>query len=277
MKIFLRKYFPLFWFALIAVVLWALWGLKIVHASDDYDDDSDDTTPTTATADANAAAEALAEAGATANAIGEGGAGGAGGSASGGTSTVQTKNESTSLVLTGARDTAPCFTKVTIGAEGFGIGWSRSDPYCKKVRRIAAHLVLENWNAAARLECTLREWRDVYGRDAEACFLDLYAGPDEAPEPEIGGMYNQSAMVAQVAQEEFEAVKEQAQEQHEAVEYRQAQQQNKIDSLEQREAELRAEVERLRQEAAAKAAADEARRIALGKALKNYKVPEDDT
>jgi len=274
MKIFVTKHFPLLWFALIALVLWGLWGLKIVHASD-YDDDSDDPTPTSSQADANAAAnaDALAEAGATANASGEGGTGGAGG-----TSTVQTKNESTSLVLTGARDTAPCFTKVTIGAEGFGIGWSRSDAYCKKVRRIAAHLVLENWNAAARLECTLRVWRDVYGRDTEACFADLYAGPDETPtpEPEIGGMYNQSAMVAQVAQEEFEAVVEQAQEQHEAVEYRQAQQQNKIDSLEQREAELRAEVERLRIEAAAKAAEDEARRVALGEALKNYEVPDDD-
>jgi len=265
------KLFPLIWFALIAIVLWLLWGLDIVHASDDYDDDSDDTTPTTSQADAAAEAGAEASAGAESNATGEGGAGGAGG-----VSTVQTKNESTSLVLTGARDTAPCFTKVTIGAEGFGIGFSRSDPYCKKVRRVAAHLVLENWGAAARLECTLKVWREVYGRDAELCFDDLYAGPDETPTPpQLGGLYDQAAqsgdfVVAQVEQEEFEAAKQEAAEQHEQVEYRVSQQQNKIDSLEQNEAELRREVERLREEAAAKAAADEARRIALGEALKNY-------
>ena len=250
------------WICILALVASPIW------ADDDecrYGCD-DDATTTTAESDSTASADAIAEA--DANATGEGGAGGA--------STVNTKTESTSLVLTGARDTAPCFTKVTIGAEGFGIGWSRSDAYCKKVRRIGAHLTLENWNAAARLECTLGVWRDVYGRDAAECFADLYAGPDEVPAaPTLTGLYNQNAQfVAQVEQAEFEEAKEQAAEQHSAVEYRQAQQQNKIDSLEQREAELRREVERLREEAAAKAAADEARRIALGKALKNYKVPD---
>ena len=54
------------------------------------------------------------------------------------------------------------------------------------------------------------------------------------------------------------------------VEQRVEEQQNTIDSLEQRELELRRELELLREEAAAKAAADEARRIALGEALKSY-------
>jgi len=62
------------------------------------------------------------------------------------------------------------------------------------------------------------------------------------------------------------------------VEQRVEEQQNTIDSLEQRELELRRELELLREEAAAKAAADEARRIALGEALKSYKVTkENDT
>jgi len=252
-----------FWWVVAAAFI--VFMLSPVWASDDDDSDCrydcDDST-TQAEADSNAEASAGAESSAT----GEGGAGGA--------STVTTRNESTSLVLTGARDTAPCFTKVTIGAEGFGIGFSRSDSYCKKVRRIAAHIVLENWGAAARLECTLKVWREVYGRDAELCFDDLFAGPNE-PAPDLTGLYNQAAqtgdfIVAQVEQEEFEAAKQQAQEQHELVEYRVTQQQNKIDSLEQNEAELREQIERLREEAAAKAAADEARRIALGKALKNY-------
>ncbi len=269
MKLWLKIPTAFYWIILLAFVVFLA---SPIWASDDDDcryGCDDDAATTTAESDSTASADAIAEA--DANATGEGGAGGLGGA-----STVNTKTESTSLVLTGARDTAPCFTKVTIGAEGFGIGWSRSDAYCKKVRRIGAHLVLENWNAAARLECTLGVWRDVYGRDADECFADLYAGPEESPAaPELTGLYNQNAqMVAQVEQEEFEAVKQQAQQQHEAVEYRQTQQQNKIDSLEQREAELRREVERLREEAAAKAAADEARRIALGKALKNYKVPD---
>jgi hypothetical protein len=261
------KYFPLIWLAVIAVVLWLLWGVDVIHASDDYRNDDDTTAEANASADAES--QSTADAAAESSAIGEGGAGGM--------STVTTRNESTSLVLTGARDTAPCFTKVTIGAEGFGIGFSRGDPYCKKVRRVAAHLVLENWNAAARLECTLKVWREVYGRDANACFDDLFAGPDQTPAaPELTGLYNQAAQdndyfFAQVAQDEFDDAKEQA----ELVERRVSQQQNKIETLEQNEAELRAEVERLRDEAAAKAAADEARRIALGEALQNYKVVKE--
>lgn len=35
MNIFVTKNFPLFWFAVIALVLWALWGLDIVQASED--------------------------------------------------------------------------------------------------------------------------------------------------------------------------------------------------------------------------------------------------
>ena len=81
----------------------------------------------------------------------------------GGGATVTTKSESNSLYLGAARDSADCFTKVQLGADGFGLGWSRSDPYCKKIRLIARKTQEGNFDAAVRLECTLPEWKEVYG------------------------------------------------------------------------------------------------------------------
>jgi len=78
------------------------------------------------------------------------------------------------------------------------------------------------------------------------------------------------------AEDEFDDAHDQAQHQFESVDSRVTEQQTTIDALEQREMELRHELERLREEAAVKAAEDEARRIALGEALKSYKVPQDD-
>ncbi len=169
----------------------------------------------------------------------------------GGTANVTTKSENTSLVLTGARDTAGCFTKVTIGAEGFGIGFSRSDPYCKKVRLITRQLALQNWDAAARLECTLKEWREIYGKDKEACRAALFAGPDEEPVNALIEHQEYSALaqefqymiVAQVQQEEFnEAV--------EKGEYRYAQQQALIEELNEEHAKDDKEIARLKRETA---------------------------
>ena len=202
-------------------------------------------------ADANAEASA----GATAN------TGPVDVSAGGGSSTVSTKSENTSLVLTGARDTADCFTKVTIGAEGFGIGFSRSDPFCKKVRLISANIDRGNYEAAARLECTLREWEEVYGhrkpfgRDGEMtegyrqCLEDL-----TFTEEDLTGYLDVPAevMVAQVTQEEFEH-------QQELVEYRIAQQQNLIESLEQDHDAKDEEIARLKREAAELRAAQQER------------------
>lgn len=130
MTIFVRKHFPLFWFTVIAMVAWGLWGVGIVHAQDDYELDDDD------------------------------------------------------------------------------------------------------------------------GDDVAALEADW-----------------------DIHEEEFEAAKQQAQQQQQQVElvdYRVTQQQTTIDALEQNELELREQIELLREEAAVKAAEDEARRIALGEALKNY-------
>jgi hypothetical protein len=107
----------------------------------------------------------------------------------GGSANVSTSSENNSIVLTGARDSAACFTKMGVGAEGFGIFWSRSDPYCKKVRLIARHIDNGNFEAAARLECTLKEWKDVYGHKRvddpgySQCMEDLVVTPPPQPLP----------------------------------------------------------------------------------------------
>ena len=194
-----------------------------------------------------------AEAKALANS--EGGAGGTGGGA-----TVHTNSESNSIVLSGARDSAACFTKMGIGAEGFGLFWSRSDPFCKKVRLIARKIEEGNFAAAARLECTLNEWKEVYGHKNvsdsgyKQCLDDLMPA-------EPVGMYITSdeydlLIMAQVTKEEYT-------EQTELVEYRMTQQQNLIDSLQQEAESDDAEIERLK----LKSAKEEARRAAARKAL----------
>jgi hypothetical protein len=111
------------------------------------------------------------------------------------TNTISTSSESRSIYLGAARDTAECFTKVTIGADVFGIGFSRSDPFCKKIRLIVRQLDAGNYDAAARLECTLPEWREVFGKDDQLCFKSLLVG-DDAPTADV--------LMAQVEEEEFE-------------------------------------------------------------------------
>ena len=112
---------------------------------------------------------------------------------------------------------------------------------------------------------------------------ELFSMIAEAPAPtapEMSDLYNQAAQesgyfLAQVAADDYERDKVIAEEQHQQTEQQVARQQTKIESLQQNEAELRREVERLRKEAAAKAAEDEARRIRLGEALKSYQVVKD--
>ena len=228
---------------------------------------------------------------------GEGGAGGDGGQAdadssastgpidnasAGGSANVSTKNESTSLVLQGARDTADCFTKVTIGAEGFGIGFSRSDPYCKKVRLIARNIDRGNYEAAARLECTLPEWEEVYGhkrvfqRNSDQ-FEPGYQDCLDAltfTEEDLGAVTLPAAqyeeLVAQAVQgEELEEYVEQQ-------EYRYAQQQNAIESVRQEHEADAAELERLKREAAALREAEESRAAKRKAALAALDEDDDD-
>lgn len=189
-------------------------------------------TESEARADSNAESHADSESNADANAVSDStSAGGAGGS-----STVNTKSENNSIVLTGARDTAECFTKVTIGAEGFGIGFSRKDKYCRKVRLVARQIELGNYDAAAKLECTLPEWKEVFD-DKDECYEALLYENMESNTGEYDGV------VAQVSQEEYYAQQEILTEQAELA----------IDKAAQAEAlaaEQAAEIERLKREAA---------------------------
>lgn len=106
------------------------------------------------------------------------------------------------------------------------------------------------------------------------CFLALLASPMVLAQDEQEDFDDDELD----AEYEFDDAHEQAQQQFESVDSRVTEQQDTIDSLEQREAELREQIELLREAAATKAAEDEARRVALGEALKSYKVPkEDDT
>ena len=149
----------------------------------DGDESSTATSESTSTgvAESTSTSSSGSESDSTASATG--GAGGEGGAstANGGGASVETNNrsESSSVYLGAARDTAGCFTKVQIGAEGFGIGFSRSDAYCKKVQRISDHVSWGNYRAATRLECTLKEWRDVYGKDVKQCWRDVFMGDGE--------------------------------------------------------------------------------------------------
>lgn len=235
------------WAAVILFIVWLGFAIPIAMADDcrnpheqcgHNEGDRDDST--TATADSSSDATATGgDANSTSDAVAN---------SSGGSSNVSTRNESTSLVLTGARDTAECFTKVTIGAEGFGIGFSRKDAYCQKVRRIAVQLERQNWEAAARLECTLRVWKEVYGKDTEQCVRDVHAGPIEEPVPTgfiaVPQEEYDNLLMAQVQQEELDEAIEQ-------TEYRFAQQQNLIEELKEDHADDDEELERLRREVAA--------------------------
>lgn len=223
---------------------------------------------------------------------GAGGAGGEGGEANadastgaidnqsqGGGATVNTRSENTSLVLSGARDTADCFTKIGIGAEGFGVFWSRSDPFCKKVRLIASHIDRGNLAAAARLECTLKEWGEVYGHSRprnkdgsrtegyQQCLDDL-----DMTEPTGVTMthdeYHELTMT-QVSQEEY-------QEQAELVEYRYAQQQELIEDLEEEVAKDDAEIRALKKIVNEELAQADARRAAVRAKLAEKREEESD-
>ncbi len=137
--------------------------------------------------------------------------------------------------------------------------------------------------------CSIKAIRKVWGESTCQEFermaqTELFAMIAEAPAPappNMSDLYNQAAQessyfLAQVASDDYERDKVIAEEQHQQTEQQVARQQTKIESLQHNEAELRKELERLRDEAAAKAAEDEARRIALGEALKNYQVVKDD-
>lgn len=190
--------------------------------------------------------------------------GGAGGSATaatgainnrstGGGAEVNTRSESNSVYLGAARDTADCYTKVQLGAEGFGIGFSRSDAFCKKVRLIDQKVSEGNYAAAVRLECTLPEWREVYGhkrprdrkgRETEGyrqCKKDLM--PAETVGQNVTAAYG-GLVVQAVQQDEFQDSLERA-------EYRYAHQQSLIELLRDERQDDAEKIDRLKREAAA--------------------------
>jgi len=211
----------------------------------------------------------------SATGTGEGGEGGDGGSAQ-----VSTSNESSSIVLTGARDTAQCFTKIGVGAEGFGVFWSRSDSFCKKVRLIAANIERGNYSAAARLECTLKEWEEVYGHrntkdpGYEQCLIDITVIPD-VPPPNLGQLYNRAAreappdmLIADVTEEEYR-------EQQQEVEYRQVQQET-VNVKQAYEIErLRKESSEIKKEQEEQKVKDEERRAYFQKILDRLEQKEE--
>jgi len=297
MIIFDRKNFPLFWFALIAFVLWCLWGLEIVHASDDdcrYN--CDDDTPTQAEADADADARADADAAAEAAAESE--------SLSDAEAlatnslAITHQRRAPNIYLHQANQVEACGRVFGISGANTSGGWALGVPIPRSWTPTcdlwkASNEAQENGHiyTSYMFTCSIKSIRKVWGESTCQEFErmarnELFAMIAEAPappEPEMSELYNQAAQadeyfLAQVAAEDYQRDKQIAEEQHELTEQRVAQQQNKIDSLAQREAELRREVERLRMEAAAKAAEDEARRIRLGEALKQAAVvKENDT
>jgi hypothetical protein len=282
MNIFVKKFFPLVWFAVIAVVLWLLWGLEIVHASgDECRYNCDDDTPTQADANADAAAEADADAeslsDAEAFATNE--------------LSITHQRRAPNIYLYPANQVEACGRTFGISGANTSGGWALGVPIPRSWTPTcdlwkAANEAQENGHiyTSYMFTCSIKAIRKVWGESTCLEFdrmaqTELFAMIAEAPAPAppaMSDLYNQAAQsseyfLAQVAAEDYERDKEIADEQHEL-------QQNKIDSLEQNEAELRREVERLREAAAAKAAEDEARRIALGEALKNYQVvKENDT
>jgi len=231
-----------------AVIL--LGGFGLAYADDDGDSDcgygqcgggnGTSGTDVSAAGEANSQSDASSES-----------------TSAGGKANVETSNRSTSLVLYGARDTAPCFTKVTFGAEIFGIGFSRSDPYCKKVRAVARQLTLENWDAAARLECTLKIWKEIYGKDKEACRHALFAGPDEFDDDTQSGVWvpndkYQALLMVDIDAEEYHTQQRQIADKF-------AQYDNLITSQQQQAVLDDKEIERLKAEAAYLRAAEKKR------------------
>ena len=190
-------------------------------------------------------------------------------SSEGGGANVSTSSEHTSLVLSGARDSADCFTKMGIGAEGFGIFWSRSDPFCKTVRLVASHIDRGNLSAAARLECTLNEWEAIYGhrkpRNKDGTMTDGYSQCVEdldmtPPEPTgnvvLTGAEYQELVTQAVQQEEY-------QEHSEQVEYRYTQQQHMIEALEEEHDDDQEEIAALKKRVNDEVAEADARRAAV--------------
>ena len=202
-------------------------------------------------------------------------------SSEGGGANVSTSSEHTSLVLSGARDSADCFTKMGIGAEGFGIFWSRSDAFCKTVRLVASHIDRGNLSAAARLECTLNEWEAIYGhrkpRNKDGTMTDGYSqcveDLDMTPAEPTGNVVLTGAeydeLVTQAVQQE------EYQEHSEQVEYRYAQQQSLIEALEEDHADDQEEIEALKKRVNSEVDEADARRAAV-RAKIAAKEAEDD-
>ena len=294
MKIFVTKYFPLFWFAVIAVVLWLLWGLDIVHASDDDDCryNCDDDTPTQADADARADADSAAEAAAESESLSDAEA------LATNSLAITHQRRAPNIYLHQANQVEACGRVFGISGANTSGGWALGVPIPRSWTPTcdlwkAANEAQENGHiyTSYMFTCSIKAIRKVWGestclefdRMAQTELFAMIAEAPAPPAPKMSDLYNQAAQadeyfLAQVASEDYERDKQIADEQHELTEQRVAQQQNKIESLQQNEAEMRKELERLRDEAAKKAADDEARRIALGEALQNYKVvTENDT
>ncbi len=282
-----------FWWVVAAAFVVFL--LSPVWASDDdcrYN--CDDDTPTQSEADADADARADADAAAEADADSE--------SLSDARATnelaITHQRRAPNIYLHQANQVEACGRVFGISGANTSGGWALGVPIPRSWTPTcdlwkAANEAQENGHiyTGYMFTCSIKAIRKAWGESTCQEFErmaqnELFAMIAEAPAPsapEMSDLYNQAAQadeyfLAQVASEEYERDKQISDEQHELTEQRQAQQQNKIDSLQQNEAELRKELERLRDEAAAKAAEDEARRIALGEALKNYQVvKENDT
>jgi cell division protein FtsB len=290
-KIFVTKYFPLFWFAVIALVLWGLWGFDIVQASDDdcrYDCEPE--VPA-AEADASAAADADASADATAESVSESG------SSATNQLAITQQRRAPNIYLHQTNQVEACGRVIGISGANTSGGWALGVPIPRSWTPTcdlwkATNEAQENGHVytSYMFMCSIRAVRRVwtestcqeFERMAESELFSMIGAAPAPPGPEASALYNQAAqsasfITAQVTQDDFEAAKEAAQEQHELVEYRAAQQQNKISSLEQNEAALRAEVERLQREAEARAAEREAKRKALEVSLSKYEAKKNES
>lgn len=276
-----------FWWLVAAAFI--IFMLSPVWASDDdcrYN--CDDDTPTQAEADADA--DARADADADSESMSE--------AFATNQLSVTHQRRAPNIYLHPANQVEACGRTFGISGANTSGGWALGIPIPRSWTPTC-----DLWKAAAHTHqnghvytsymftCSIRAIRKVWGESTCQEFermaqTELFSMIAEAPAPtapEMSDLYNQAAQessyfLAQVASDDYERDKVIAEEQHQQTEQQVAQQQTKIESLQQNEAELRREVERLRKEAAAKAAEDEARRIRLGEALKSYQVvKENDT
>lgn len=278
----LNKKVGLFFFACAVAACLYVVGVNIVYAGDECRgncrSDSGGDVEVDVDVGVDGGSGGMGGAGGDGGDGGMGGAGGTGGSvgdlsahsgsdATGGNSTVRSENRQ--IYLGAARDTADCFTKIQVGADGFGVGFSRSDAYCKKVRRIQFFIDHERFVPAARLECTLVEWKKVYGKDKERCHDELYVGPGTFADP------TPIVVASDDRYEEIRKALRASEEEREQVEYRQSQQETLIESQAEALAKVRAEAIRLRKAEEARKAAEAAAKAKFKARLASKEQPNE--